>query len=112
MWLRPLVLSLACALTPLFGCTSTPTLPLPPPVAVVHAPTAQGLVMVEGEANVRAFVSVFNQHTEAGRITRADMRGHFQVEIEASVGDTLVIWQERDGLTGERTEQNVPAPSP
>lgn len=95
------------------GCGSTPTLPLPPPVAIVGFPNAQGLVRVEGDANERAFVHVFNQDLDAGRTERADDLGHFVVDIEAAVGHTLVIWQEDDdGLTGERLEQVVPGAAP
>jgi hypothetical protein len=87
-----------------------PTLPLPPPVAVVGAPNAQGLVRVEGDVNERAYVHVFNQELESGRLERADDVGHFVVEIEAAPGHRLVIWQEDDeGLSGERIERIVPA---
>jgi len=104
--------ALTCALAAgsLAGCGSTPTLPLPPPVALVGAPNAQGLVRVEGEAIDRAYVHVFNQELEAGRTERADELGHYVVEIEASAGHRLVIWQEDDeGLSGERVERVVPA---
>jgi hypothetical protein len=97
---------------PLESCGSTPTLPLPPPVASVGAPSLQGLVRVEGQANEEAYVTVLNETTDSGKIGKADVDGHFAIEIAASVGDQLVIWQELDGISGERNEQIVPAPLP
>lgn len=103
----PIVPLLLCA-----GCGSTPTLPLPPPVASVGAPNAQGLVRVEGEANERAYVHVFNEQRDEGVVDRADDAGRFAIEIEASAGETLVIWQEDEGLSGERIERIVPEAAP
>jgi hypothetical protein len=94
------------------SCVNTPTLPLPPPVASVGAPNLQGLVRVEGQANEEAYVTVLNQTTDSGQIGRADLEGHFAIDIAASAGDQLLIWQELDGVSGERTEQTVPAPLP
>ncbi|MDB4990175.1 MAG: hypothetical protein JWN04_5353 [Myxococcaceae bacterium] len=94
----------------LAGCGSTPTLPLPPPVSMLGAPDPQGLVTVQGEANEDAYVTVLNEQTDSGKITHAAANGHFSLQIAASVGDTLVIWQEADGVAGERTEQTVPGP--
>ncbi len=91
------------------GCGATPTLPLPPPVASVSE-SKNGLVLVEGEVLPEAFVSVFNERTEAGVITRADPQGVFMAEIEGEIGDRLSIWQERDGEVGERKELIVPTP--
>lgn len=115
MRVSALLLALTCAapaaafVVASAGCTATPTLPLPPPVASVSTPNAQGLVRVEGQINDRAFVHVFNQDRDAGRTERADDVGHFVVDIEASAGHTLVIWQEDDeGMTGERIEKVVP----
>lgn len=112
-----LVFALAGALTtpPLLlcaGCGSTPTLPLPPPVASVGAPNAQGLVRVEGEANERAHVYVHNAQRDEGKFDRADDAGRFAIDIEASPGETLVIWQEDEGLAGERIERIVPEAAP
>jgi len=94
------------------GCGSTPTLPLPPPVASVSAPNLQGLVRVEGQANEDAFVTVFNEDTNDGAIRRAEPDGHYAIDIAAEVGDRLVIWQELDGVPGERSTQTVPGLAP
>lgn len=89
------------------GCGATPTLPLPPPVASISS-SMQGLVVVEGQVRSLAYVSVFNERTESGVITRADTEGYFAAEIEGLAGDTLNIWQEFDGETGERRQIVVP----
>ena len=94
------------------GCTSPPGLPLPPPIASVGAPGADGRGVVEGTAKALAYVHVLNQDTDRGKITRAGEQGAFRVELEAAMGDTLVIWQERDGDSGERVERQVPVPTP
>jgi hypothetical protein len=98
--------------TALAGCTSTPTLPLPPPVVSLGLPSLQGLVVVEGVANPLAYVHVLNQVTDQGKIARASELGAFRIELEARSGDTLVVWQERDGDSGERSEHVVPTPTP
>lgn len=94
------------------GCGTTPTLPLPPPTALVGAPNLQGLVTVQGEADEDAYVTVLNEQTDSGKITHAAHDGHYTMQIAASVGDKLVIWQEREGIAGERTEQTVPGATP
>jgi hypothetical protein len=92
------------------SCGTTPTLPLPPPVASVGAPSLQGLVTVAGQANDDAFVTVFNLSTERGKIARAAGDGQFAIELEAQIGDRLDVWQEADGVESEHAEHVVPAP--
>jgi hypothetical protein len=91
------------------SCGSTPTLPLPPPVATIGAPSLQGLVKVEGQANDDAFVTVLNQTTDQGRIAKAASDGKFAIEIEAQAGDHLDVWQEADGIESEHSDHIVPA---
>jgi hypothetical protein len=90
-----LLLVLACA-----SCNNTPTLPLPPPVAQATL-DEQGFALVTGEVHAHAYVSVLNESTEAGVITRADGEGRFQARLEAEVGDLLTIWQD---VAGELSE--------
>jgi hypothetical protein len=92
------------------GCNSTPTLPLPPPVVDVGTPNSQGLVTVRGDVLPLAYVSVFNERTEAGLIVRADREGAFEVTIEAEVGDLISVWSEIDGELSERKHASVPPP--
>jgi hypothetical protein len=95
--------------TALGSCGTTPTLPLPPPVASVGAPSLQGLVTVEGSANEEAWVTVLNTSTEEGKLGRANKLGRFAITIEAEAGDKLDVFQEVDGVSGEHAELIVPA---
>jgi hypothetical protein len=54
-------------------------------------------------------VTVFNAQRDEGVVDRADETGHFVIIVAAAAGETLVIWQEEDGLSGERVERIVPA---
>ncbi len=103
------VLAAAGLALALGSCGTTPTLPLPPPVASVGSPSLQGLVTVEGQANEEAWVTVLNTTTETGKIGRADKVGHFVIQIEAEAGDKLDVFQEVDGISGEHVEHIVPA---
>jgi hypothetical protein len=108
---RQLLRALAAAglVFALGSCGTTPTLPLPPPVAIVGAPSLQGLVTVEGQSNDEAWVTVLNTTTEEGKIGRADKVGHFAIAIEAEAGDKLEVFQEIDGIAGQHAELIVPA---
>ena len=106
---RVLPLLFAAVLPLASSCGTTPTLPLPPPVASVGVST-NGLVVVQGEVLPEAYVSVFNEHTEDGVITRADTAGAFSAQLAAETGDELTVWQERGGDTGERKLIVVPPP--
>ncbi len=82
-------------------------------MATIGSPNLQGLALVSGQANPEAYVTVLNERAGQGKIQQADHdTGHFEIEIAAEIGDTLTIWQEQDGITGERLEQTVPAPRP
>jgi len=93
------------------ACNTTPTLPLPPPVvSSISTPDANGLVSVRGTALQRAYVSVLNDNSNEGVITRADDAGAFSAEIAAQAGDRLELWQEQDGELGEHVDIGVPRP--
>ena len=89
-------LTLALAVSALVygpGCAS-PTLPLPPPTALVEAPDMTGFVTVSGEARPGAFVGCLNENTEVGVLVRADpMSGEYTLRIQAMSGDGLALWQ-------------------
>jgi hypothetical protein len=74
------------------GCAA-PTLPIPPPTALVSAPDATGLVTVTGHADPMAYVFVLNENTEQGIIVHADPAGAFTVRIAASLEDAITVWQ-------------------
>jgi hypothetical protein len=104
LWKLPVLafaLSISCA---------TPTLPLPPPLALSTAPDPMtGLVTVNGSALPDAYVFILNQQTESGVIGTADMDGNFSIEIEAEIGDYLTVWQRLGSEDGPTIEIEVPA---
>ena len=76
------------------ACTRAPTLPLPPPSALVEAPDAEGRARVTGDGAVEgALISVLNERTGRGVLTTADDLGRFDTLIEAGTGDLLQVWQ-------------------
>jgi hypothetical protein len=99
-----LLLALACS-----ACTTTPTLPLPPPVASVELPDSDGFALVQGQVQELAYVSVLNEASDQGVITRADADGHFKTRIAAESGDLLTVWQDLgDGQASEQKHLTVP----
>lgn len=105
-----LAAAIACLVALLPGCAA-PTLPLPPPTALVEdPPDAEGLVLVTGNARVGAFVACLNDNTEQGVIVRADLdTGDYSLRIPASIGDGLSLWQfESTAPGGEQTHVVVP----
>lgn len=99
------LLCLACAP----GCYG-PTLPLPPPTALVSAPDATGVVDLRGEALPDAYVLALNVDTDEGVIGRADPGGRYAVRLRADVGHTIEIWQMTTMDGGQHGTVIVPAP--
>ena len=94
------------------GCAA-PTLPLPPPTALVEAaPDADGLVTVTGQARAGAFVGCLNERTEIGVLVRTDLvTGMYSIRIAAESRDVLTLWQfEGTEPGGQRQEVVVPDP--
>jgi hypothetical protein len=91
---------------------AAPTLPLPPPTALVEEPPdAMGNVTVRGQALDSAYVACLNERTEQGVITRADDAGAYSIEIAAQAGDVIDVWQfDATSNGGELTTVIVPAP--
>jgi hypothetical protein len=90
---------------------STPTLPLPPPTALIEAaPDAEGFVTVSGTAQDGARVSVFNEDREQGVVVVADPGGSYAARLGAAAGDVLSVWQlSGDDLSAPVT-LTVPSP--
>lgn len=110
----PLVLAVVLVLGAVLGpgCAA-PTLPLPPPTALVEAPPGpDGTVLVQGNARPGVFVACLNERTEEGAIVRADVTtGDYAIRIAAEVDDTLTLWQfEASSPGGQQTRVVVPAP--
>lgn len=103
------ILLLLLAVLALSACTTTPTLPLPPPVASVGVPE-DGFAQVEGQVHALAYVSVLNEQNDEGVITRADHEGNFKTRIAAKSGDLLTIWQDLgDGEPSLQKQLLVPS---
>jgi len=100
-------LAASVALLAAIGC-STPTLPLPPPSALVEAPDAMGLVTVTGDVLPDAFVFCFNERTSQGVIVTADDTGRFSLQIGGQSGDDLSVWQRRGTDRGPDVSYTVP----
>jgi hypothetical protein len=91
------------------GCFG-PTLPLPPPTALVSAPGADGFVDVTGEALPDGYVLALNVDTDEGVIGRADGAGRYALRVRADVGHTLEVWQMAGTEDGQHRTVTVPAP--
>ncbi len=102
----PLLLVLAGACE-----SSTPTLPLPPPNALVETPPdASGMVTVRLSAlEPGALVFVYNERLERGVIGRADAGGEAVLRLQAAAGDALLVWQQFDDRSS--TPRTVLVPS-
>lgn len=105
-----LVAALMASVAGVYGC-ATPTLPLPPPSALTAGPPdADGWVTVSGDVLPEAYVFCLNLDTDRGVIVRADPAGAFTLQIEASAGDYLSIFQESGADRGPPFEIRVPMP--
>lgn len=100
--LGAMALWLGITVAVLVGGCAAPTLPLPPPAALlVSSPDpVTGLVTISGEALPGAFVSAVNLRLESGVIVRADDAGRFSLEIAAQAGDSILVWQQVDNDRG------------
>ena len=103
-------LSLLLAVTPLVQGCYGPTLPLPPPTALVSAPDGTGTVDLTGEALPDAYVLALNLDTDEGVIGRADATGRYALRVRAAAGHTLEVWQMTAADGGQHTTVLVPMP--
>lgn len=101
MLVRRSFLVLTALLLASFVACAAPTLPLPPPSALVEGPPdADSMVRISGSARESVFVFCLNERTEQGVITRSDESGAYTLQIRAEVDDTLTLWQAEDGSSG------------
>jgi hypothetical protein len=82
----------SAALATLLPACAAPTLPLPPPTALVSSPDPEGIVTVTGIARADAYVFALNNRTDSGVIGRADPSGRYSLRLAAQRGDVLSIW--------------------
>jgi hypothetical protein len=90
------------------GCAA-PTLPLPPPTALVSTPDAEGIVTVTGLARPVAIVMVLNEDRRAGVIGEAEPDGSYSLRIAASIGETLTVWQMVGTTSSQLVSRSVPS---
>ena len=89
----------------LVGCNTSPTVPIPPPEAIiVEPPNEEGFSQVKGEpgaAKEDDVVLVFNMDLGKGVMTVAEDDGSFEVEIEAEIGDKISVQIKRDDTVSD-----------
>lgn len=83
------------------GCAA-PTLPIPPPTALVSSPDASGFVTVSGMASADAYIFVLDEERQAGIIGHADPTGNYSLRIQAAIGETITVWQMIGSQAGEQ----------
>ena len=103
-----LAVALGCAaLVGELGCAA-PTLPIPPPTALVSPPAADGYVTVSGSANPDAYVFALNENTSAGVIGHAMPSGLYSLRVLAATGDSITVWQMLGNQSGQLVNVVVP----
>lgn len=84
------------ALLSLVGCLS-PTLPLPPPnEPTVTGPNSEGWARLRGSAPKGSWITAYNRNLALGYIQDVP-EGAYDFEIQARVGDEIVLWYEIGG---------------
>ncbi len=74
----------------------------------MRAPNADGLVKVSGVVNAHARAFVQNDRTSDIVGQRTGASGRYVVELEAEVGDVLLVWQTIDTTESQVREVTVP----
>lgn len=109
-FLSAIVIALVAVLP---GCTagSSPTLPIPPPLAVASSPNASGIVTIRGEGAIAgALVAAYNEELGAGVIGEAEADGSFELQLTAAPGDSITVWQRVGTDTSGLLSLVVPEP--
>lgn len=94
------------------GCTNAPTLPVPPPNALVEEPPdAEGFVTIRvSGAEPDALVLGLNERTGNGTIETAGPTGEASLRLRAEIGDAIQVWQRVGSQGGEVVDVIVPGP--
>lgn len=110
--LAPLTASVALLGALVLGACNAPSLPLPPPAALVSAPDpVTGQVTIDAQVLSNAYILCLNDRTDRGVIERADDMGHSVFTInDAIVGDSVSIWQQVGSDLSPPRQFFVPAP--
>ncbi len=95
-----------------FGCNSTPTVPVPPPeFCDVSPPDVDGICTVgceEGQT-ARNIALVYNNNWGAGVMQETEENGSFEVEVDCTVADTLIIQIKYDRKVSAEVALTVPS---
>ncbi len=103
-----LVLSLGLPLLGLLPACAAPTLPLPPPTALVSTPADDGFVTVSGNARPNALIMILNESRDLGVIVSSDAAGDYTARIEASIAEIITVWQMVGTDTSQLVSREVP----
>ncbi len=94
------------------GCNSTPTVPVPPPeFCAVSPPNTEGFCTVgcdEGQT-ARNIALVYNDSWGAGVMQETEENGSFEVEVDCTVADTMIIQIKYDRKLSAEVALTVPS---
>ena len=92
------------------SCLS-PTLPLPPPSEpTISGPDETGTVRLSGRVRPTAWVFALDRANQLGVFQAAEADGSYALELQAQVGDEIVMWYEIDGEGSESLVFTLRAP--
>jgi len=94
------------------GCNSTPTVPVPPPeFCGVTPPDTLGIAVASCEAGqtARNIALVYNDNWGHGVMQETNDDGSFSTEVEANVGDAIIIQIKYDDRLSAEVYLAVPA---
>lgn len=97
-----------------FGCNSSPTVPVPPPAATLiktSTPDADGFVTVTGDPDDRFgfgdVALIYNDNTGDGIMTDIETDGSFRTKVSAEFSHVLVIKIMRGDSVSGATEIQI-----
>ena len=89
------------------ACLS-PTLPLPPPAVPNQSELdSTGSLHLTGTVRSKAWIFALNQATNKGYIQITGADGHYDLLVQASHGDSMVLWYEINGEPSESTQFEI-----
>ncbi|MCP4606717.1 MAG: hypothetical protein GY847_40450 [Proteobacteria bacterium] len=96
----------------LVSCNSSPTVPVPPPeMWEVWPPNDEGYSVVIGQpdsAEEGDMALVTNEDLDLSEMEKVESDGSFEVEIEADIGDTIVLQILHNDSVSKKTQKEVP----
>jgi len=93
------------------GCNSTPTVPVPPPEFCEITPPVAGLSTVSCDRGqtARNIALVYDEDWGQGVMQETNDDGSFSVELETTVGDTIIVQIKYDDRLSAEVYLTVPA---